>query len=285
MAKKQYQSIIRLLEHSGVDVSAPLNLSRLKKQLNAEFDFSATGFIEVDGHSYSKADVFEELDQPQFEQRFIYHTRVWKCKFILSLLEDYEFNYPAFKDQMESFNNDAAFDEFFSPYFAASFNYLSGKFLNENRFLEMGQLLAFEEFILAGDREEAFRPLRLFLEENLKVFRNLNKENYKTFRPQLQKWSVSYWSRVFNGLPDEYFDYKNEYAYYLVNLTVAIQQSHPADCVAISTELTCMNDLPEEMQKTILNNHAAYTNKKGSSVNWGWVVWLVIILLRVAAGC
>lgn len=286
MARKHYQSIIRLLEHSGVDVNAPINLSRLKKQLGAEFDFSSTGFIELEGHSYNKADVFEELDHPLFDQRFAYHLRIWKCKFILGLLEDYSFNYTAFKDQMESFNNDPAFDEFFSPYFTDSFIYLSNNFLTEYKFQEIGQLLLFEEFILAADREEAFRPLRIFMEDNMRVFRNLNKENYNSFRSQLYLWTLPYWSRLFNHLPDEYFEYKNSFAFHLVNLTVSIQRSHPTECVAISQELTCMKDLSEEMNKIILSNHSIYTQKgEGSSISWGWIVWGVLILARIATGC
>ena len=285
MARKQYQSIIRLMEHTGVDPNAPLNIQRLRKQLSAEFDFSATGFIEVGGYSYNKADVFEELDHPLFEQRLAYHLRIWNSAFILSLLENNEFNFTEFRDQLSSFNNDPAFDEFFSPWFSESFSQLSRTLLHENSFQDMGHLLLFEEFIVGQDREEAFRPLRIFLEENLKVFRNLNKENYTAFRPQLEKWLLPYWSDVFNNLPDEYFHYKHDHAYHLVNLTVAIQRSHPKDCVAISQELTCMKDLSSEMSAIILGNHNAYTHKKESTVNWSWVIWIVIILLRVMSGC
>lgn len=286
MGRKHYQSLIRLLEHSGVDISAPVNLSRLKKQLGAEFDFSASGFIELEGHSYNKADVFEELDHPLFDQRFQYHVRIWQNSNILALLEDYRFDFPAFKSELAGFNNDPAFDEFFSPYFTDAFIYLSNNFLAEYKFLDISNLLLFEEFILMPDREEAFRPLRIFMEDNMRVFRNVNKDNYNSFRSQLYLWTLPYWARMFNHLPDEYFEYKNNVAFHLVNLTVSIQRSHPAECVAISQELTCMKDLTEEMNKVILSNHSIYTKKDGGgSISWGWIVWGILILARIATGC
>ncbi|MFT3980818.1 MAG: hypothetical protein QM687_10145 [Ferruginibacter sp.] len=282
---KQYQSIIRLFEHSGIDTSQEINISRVKKQLAAEFDFSETGFIEIDGHTYNKADVLGELDHPDFAKRLQYHQRIWNAGYVLAMLENFEFNYLEFREQMKAFNGDPAFDQFFSPYFTQSFIYCSRSYLDKAQFEYMGQLLLFEEFILAENREEAFAPLRIFLDDNLKVFRNVNRENYPTFKSRLNIWLGSYWSEMFNQLPPEFYHYKSEFAYFLVNLTVYVQFSHPEDAKAISYELSCMKDIPEELAKTIRSNHAIYTKKQEGNISWGWVIWIVLILLRLAAGC
>lgn len=284
MAKTQYQSIIRLLQHSGIDIDSPINKPRVKKQLSAEFDFSASGFLEADGYSYTKNEIFEELDHPDFETRFYYHRRLWDTKTILCFLEENAFNYFDFNDELKQFNNDTSFDHFFSPYFSLSFNYSIRSFLNEHRFEDASLLLLFEDFLMVADREEAFRPLRIYLDDSLRIFRNINGENYKNFRPQVEQWTYPSWARMLNHLPAELYDNKREIAFYLVNITVAIQTSHKKDCKKISQELTCITDLPEDLTNTIMSNHKVYKGS-GGTTHWGVMVWVAIILLRIVSGC
>lgn len=284
LAKTQYQSIIRLLQHSGIDTDATINNPRVKKQLSAEFDFSANGFLEADGYSYTKNEVFEELDHPDFEARFTYHRRLWNSKTILCFLEEKAFNYFDFNDELKEYYHDTDFDHFFSPYFSLSFNYGIRTFLNDHRFEDASRLLLFENFLVPDDREEAFSPLRIYLEENLRILRNINEENYSAFSPQAAHWTFPSWAHMLNSLPDELYDKQKEIAFYLVNITVAIQKKHPKDCKKISQELTHLTGLPEDLGNTIASNHKVY---KGSSSGtpWGVIVWVVIILLRVMSGC
>lgn len=290
MANKQYQSIIRLLQHSGVDIDAPLNVSRIKKLLNAEFDMSASGYLEADEFSYSKSEVFEELDRSDFENRFIYHRRIWNDRAILDLLEKNAFNYFDFDTQMRAYYNDVSFDQFFSPYFGFSFHYLSRGYLNEGRFDEMSSLLAYDEFMLHDEREEAFRPLRVFLDDSLRAFRNINAENYASFADEMRPWGFPRWSRMLNALPEELEDRKADIALYLVNVTVAIQRTKKSDCRFISNELVQVEELPEELRKLIKSNHKVYTggsiaSSKSGGISYWWIGWVVIVLLRVLSGC
>lgn len=284
MAKTQYQSIIRLLQHSGIDIDSTINKPRVKKQLSAEFDFSASGFLEADGYSYTKNEIFEELDHAHFETRFAYHRRLWDNKTILCFLEENAFNYFDFNDELKRFNNDTTFDHFFSPYFSVSFTYAIRSFLNDHCFEDVSLLLLFEDFLMADDREEALSPLRIYLDDNLRILRNVNAENYKTFRSQLEQWTWPSWAAMLNNLPPELYDIKREIAFYLVNITVAIQKSHIKDCKKISQELTGIADLPEDLTNTIMNNHKVYKGS-GGTTHWGVVVWVAIILLRVVSGC
>lgn len=284
MARKQYQSIIRLLQHSGIDIDSAINVSRVKKQLSAEFDFSGSGFIDVDGYEYGKADTFEELEHPGFDERYAYHRRIWDKGAVLDMLENNAFNYFDFDDQLKSFYNDLEFDAFFSPYFSVSFNYLLRSFLNDSNFEDAGYLLLFEGFLLDIDREEAFKPLRIFLDDNLRTLRNVNADNYPGFRSKLAAWRVSYWGNVLNNLPAELYDKKAELAFYLVNITVSIQKSYKDDCKKISHELTCITDLPEDLTNTINSNHKVYTNKT-EGTNYGWIIWGAIILIKLLSGC
>ena len=287
MASKQYISIIRLFEHCGIPYQGELNISRIKKQLTAEFGLAASGIIEIDTHSYNKNDVFEEIEHPDVQTRIGYHQKLWESKALLSFLEDNIFDEPGMKEDMKKFQNDVVFDHFFSPYFAVSFNYIARNCLNELRLNDMAELLIFEDFLQGQDREEAFRPIRIFLEENIRLLKNTNKDTYKLIKPKIEHWVSTHWSSFLNNLPHEFYNSRNDLTSNLVNLTVAIQKTNKSDCRFISTELTCLTQLTPELTDIIYSNHKVYTNTATTtgSGNYGWIIWVVIILIRILSGC
>jgi hypothetical protein len=287
LASKQYISIIRLFEHSGIAYDGEINLSRIKKHLTAEFGIAASGIIEIDHHSYNKNDVFEEIETPDFTTRLYYHKKIWDSSYLLSFLEDATFDEQRMQETMQQFQNDTVFDAFFSPYFAMSFNYIARNCLNEFRLYDLGNLLLFEEFLLGEDREAAFRPLRIFLDDNIRLLKNTNTNNYKLVKPKIQHWIKGNWSGFINSLPHEFYNSRNELSSNLVNLTVAIQKTNKPDCKKISHELTSLSHLSPELADIIYNNHKVYTSNPitRSTGNWGWIVWLIIILIRILSGC
>ena len=287
MASKQYISIIRLFEHCGIAYDSEIIVSRIKKQLTAEFGIAASGIIEIDHHSYNKNDVFEEIEAPDFITRLYYHKKIWNAPYLLAFLEDAVFDEPKMQEAMQQFQNDTVFDGFFSPYFAISFNYISRNCLNEFRLDDLGNLLLFEEFLLGEDREEAFRPIRIFLEDNIRLLKNTNTNNYRLVKPRIQHWIESSWSSFINNLPHEFYNSRNELSSNLVNVTVAIQKTNTSDCRKISHQLTSLSHLSPELADIIYNNHKVYTSNPitRSTGNWGWIVWLIIILIRILSGC
>ncbi|MEO7524731.1 MAG: hypothetical protein ABIT58_11585, partial [Ferruginibacter sp.] len=126
---KQYTSLIRLFEHCSIPYNDEINLLRIRKQLQAEFGFSASGMIEVEGYTYNKNDVFEELEKTDFLQRLPYHIGIWENKFILAILEDHAVNLPDLKTQIRKYQDNLEFEAFFSPYFAIPFNVISRSYL------------------------------------------------------------------------------------------------------------------------------------------------------------
>lgn len=288
MASKQYTSIIRLFIHSDVSIDdAAINIPRIKKQFTAEFDFAKEGFIQVDGYSYSKNDVLEELGRPDFLERLIYHKRIWENKAVLSVLENNELRLTELRDQIKTFANEPAFDAFFSPYFAVPFNVISRNYLNDGRLSDVGAWLLFEDFLQGEDREEGFRVIRVFFEENIRLIRNINADNYKTIRPQIEHWLKPGGADLLNNLPHEFYGTKSDIVLYLINLTVRIQKINKKDCKNISTELTCITDISQEYEDLIMNNHKAYTQTRyttSSGNNYWWIVWAAIFILKFLAG-
>ena len=280
MANKQYISIIRLLKHCGIGCDGELNVPRIKKQLNAEFGYSANGFIEVDGYTYNKNDVLEELELPNFYTRLHYHKKIWANKNILAILEDNVVNLQDVKDAFDEFQHDVAFDEFFSPYFAAPFNHICRSYINERDLYDVGKWLRFEGFLLGKEREEGFKAIRIFLEETLRLFRNINSDNYKSFRPKIMPWITPGWENFLNNLPDECYSLKDKVVIDLINLTVAIQKTDTNDARNISSGLMIVSGLPENLRNTIYGNDAAY-NKNAKPSNYGWVVGVGVVVLKL----
>jgi hypothetical protein len=286
LASKQYISIIRLFQHCDISVEGDINVTRIKKQLNAEFDFAKDGFIEINGYSYNKNDVFEEIEKPDFTERLLHHKKIWERKAVLAILEDNALNLFDLRDQIKTFANDASFEQFFSPYFVIPFNYISRKCINENQLSNLGDWLLFDDFLQPDEREEGLRTIRIFIEEKLRVLRNVNKDTFVSKRPEIIEWLTSGGGNFLSNLPHEFYNEKSDIALYLINLTVAIQKTERRDCKRISTVLTCIRDLPEALETIITKNHKAYTQggSSSSNTNYGWVIWVVIIVLKVMAG-
>ncbi len=290
MASKQYISIIRLFNHCGISTEGEFNLSRAKKQLQAEFGISQEGFIEVEGHVYSRHDVFEEIERPDFLNRLVFHQQIWMSPQVLQLLENNIADFAAIQDEFQLLSGDNEFDAFFSPYFAGPFNYISRTLLGDSSLEQIADLLRYEEFLLPADREEAFRPLRVFLDENLKILRNTNEDNYSMMRPKIAHWIDTDWFGFFNNLPPEFYETKNDMTILLINVGVAIQKSHRKDCKKMSQQLISLQETPESLRGTIVSNHAVYNSSRSFTPSWGGgfgIVWIIIMLFRAVSsnGC
>ncbi|MFN8250846.1 MAG: hypothetical protein U0V75_03105 [Ferruginibacter sp.] len=286
MAEKQYISPVRLLDHLGINCNEALQVSRIKKLLSAEFSLAKDGFIQVEGFSYNRTDVMEEVEREDFIQRMHWHLRVWQSPGLLLLLENNNAAAEDVRKALDDFQHQPEFDAFFSPFFAAPFNTACRQSITNCDLATTGDWLTLEAFLLPAERETAFRSIRVFLDETEHLFHNISKENYTSFRNKLAPWLNAGWSHFLNNLPDELWDYREALAVSLINLTVKIQHSYKDDCKTISRDLVKVEKLSQSTRETILNNDRVY-NKTGSSsgFNYWWLIWAVLMLLRLANGC
>jgi len=289
LANKQYKSIIRLFEYCAIPTGEELNLGRARKQLQAEFRAARDGFIEADGFSYTSQEVFEEIEHEDFPKRLQWHQKIWQHKTVLQLLEKNTAPVAALGEALKPFLHNREFDQFFSPYFVAPFAYISRTLLAANKLNDMGVLLAYEDFLQPAEREEAFRPLRLYLDENIRILRNVNKENYRIMRPKIMHWIEDEWSVMLNNLPHELYDLKLDITIKLLNLTVFIQRTHRKECRKVSYQLVALSDLPENIMDRINKNHHAYVrfeNRESSGAGcWGFILIFIIIKLFTLRTC
>jgi len=281
---------MRLFEHCGIATGDDFNLSRTKKQLQVEFNVAQSGFIEVNGYTYTRHDVLEEIDRPDFLIRLGFHKQLWNSPAVLQLLENNTFNSVGISDEFKPLWNNKEFDEFFSPYFAGPFNYISRTLLTGWQVSEMSDLLAYEDFLLPDEREEAFQPIRLFFDDNVRLLRNINSGNYKMMRPKIVHWIDTDWHAFFNSLPHEFDDAKYAVVSCLVNIGVAIQKTHRRDCRKISEQLILLRDTPESLRSVIVSNHVVYTRGRRFSFQGRspfWLIWVALALFRLVSnnGC
>lgn len=285
LASKQYISIIRLFRHCDIAIDEDFNLARAKKQLQAEFSIAQGGFVEVEGYTYNRNDIFQEIERPDFHERLDFHKMIWQSPQILQLLEKNTADLSTIGDEFIPFCGNDDFDNFFSPYFAGPFSYLSRTLLAQKGLREMGYLLGYEDFLQPAEREEAFRPIQLFLDETIRVLRNVKRENYKIMRPKIAHWIDGDWYLFLNHLPHEFYDKKIDITAIIVNIGVAVQRSHRRDCKKMSEQLISLQDTPESLRSIISSNHIIYTGSSGGS-GWGggwWVGVIIFILIKLAA--
>lgn len=292
MANQQYISIIRLLLHCDIPCLETIDVFRARKVLQAEFNLRQNGFIEVDGFSYSRQDVFEELDRPDFITRMIYHRKIWNNPVLICLLEKNYADASLLPDELAVYNGDAAFEDFFSPYFTQSFAVLSRNLLANLQFQSLAYLLSCEDFIQRQNRDEAFRPIRSWLDDNIRLLRNVTDQNYSIMRPKIQAWINEKWGSFINFLPAELYDRKNDLAVLLINITVAIQKRYRGDCRKISSQLVRLSGLNDELSRIIPSNDLVYQQPRwklqAPRFNGGWwLIWVFIGLIRIVAcnGC
>jgi hypothetical protein len=302
------QSLIRLFEYCKIDYTdaQQFAVQRAKRQINAEFSLEESGIITLDGISYNKGDILQELDRPDFWQRLPHHITLWQHKSLLNLLER---DAIAIEDVDESFlslADDSAFVAFISPWMAPAFNNIMRVLLKTPDFYNANLWLNVCTFILPEDEESAFQSLRIFLEEQLRFFKNLNRDNFSNRYAAIAPWKEQEWYLLFNNLPDLLYYFNDEFAHVLINFTVQVQHNAKTLCLAISKGLMQMNNVSYHYKKLIEENHEIYeanvatifnagNNYSGSRrpvrkrSHTGWIataiIFIIIRLLLAAKTC
>lgn len=289
---KQYTSIVRLMEDVGFDYHTEVNLQRLKKLLLLGFSHSEDGFIQIDGFNYSKQDVLEELEQKDFLTRLPYHIKIWNSKSLLLLLEENKINDPiSLRKQFNQFENDDYFDSFFTGYFRTAFVLCSRGLLKKQTpdFITLSTLFSFEDFLKNEDREEGFRPIKTYLEENLRLFANLHPVNFDHFGSEMHPWIYENWYLLFNMLPDELYQLKCDMVLGLINTAIKCSKRSISDSQAITLKLIQLTDLPNDLRESINNIRVIYDKPSGrnfatrSEFNPWQILWIVLIFIRLIA--
>ncbi|WP_118975971.1 hypothetical protein [Taibaiella koreensis] len=263
---------------------AAASLSRMKKLAQAEFALQPDGVITLDGISFTGNDVLQELDQADAQQRLHYHLLLWEHKELLELLEKDHLHMDNM-GQWYALHRDEGFRDFVSPYFATAFHSAMNTLLHNQDLYSAASWMDFLVFVRPEDEEQAIRSVRVFLEEALRLFRNLNDKSYRDRLPELAPWRDSSWSLLINKLPSSLMPYTDELANAIINFTVRIQKANPKLGFEISAGLMGLQRVDPSLRRLINSNHEVYRKKNNRGVfnmpSLYPVVVGLIILVRV----
>lgn len=284
----QYQSLIRFLEYAAIDYSPDTvhNISRIKKQVTAEFALEAGGIITIDDISYTKHEVLTELERHDLPERLGYHRVIWNHKGLLDLLERDALDMNTISS-WRSLSQNSGFVSFLSPYFAPAFDSVMKTLLRKNDLYAASVWLDYFLFVEPLSEEMALIHTRLYLDQVIRLFRNLNDQSYRQRLPELRPWFTEYWSVFLNKIPQSLLFYIDDIANAIINFTVRIQKSDRKMCYEISSELTRLEHVNYSLKQLIKSNHDIYKQNyesrtvKGrfSGIPKGYMVVVILIIL------
>lgn len=285
----EYRSLVRFFEYAGLEPEdlATTTLPRMKKLAQAEFALQPDGVLMLEGISFTGNDVSQELDHPDAQQRLQYHLSVWEHKGLLELLEQDHLHMDTM-DQWYVLHQDEGFRYFISPYFATAFHSAMSTLLHSRDLYSAASWMDYLVFVRPEDEEQAVRSVRLFLEDALRLFRNLNDTSYGDRLQELEVWRDDSWSLFINKLPPSLAPYADELANAIINFTVRVQKVNPKLCYELSAGLIKLRHIDYSLKRLILNNHEVY-RKKGDRGSFHMpylypIVIGLIILVRVLIG-
>jgi hypothetical protein len=295
LAKDKYISPIRLLQHLGLDnIQEHVQSGRAKKAVLAALQLNSTGFIIVDNFEYNRTDLLDELDAPNAAQVFTYHQQIFDTPALLDFLENDVVDLDIINLVLTNACKDEGMRAFMSPYLAGSIQRVSKHLLTEQQHELQFKFLKCKDFILPEHKEQALTPVRIFITETERLFKNLNNSNTGLYREQVLPYAKTDWHFVFNAVHAEYNDKINEVVNSMINYTVDVQVSRPKFCRFLSTQMYKLYGLDAHLQKIVNSNHSIFigqgagTSRESNDSNYNWIwtlLWLIIMVIRFASAC
>lgn len=290
----QYKSPIRFFEYCHIDISDPeaINTSRAKKQIAAEFNMEPSGIIRLDEIDYNKQDILSCLESPNMAVQLAFHQKIWAHKSLLHFLESGIVE-EQFAADIDTVKEDIPFVGFCSPYFAPQFNKEMKQRLTKDDFDAAADWIVYCQMILLGDGETAFASTTSYLEQAIRLFRNLNKTTFLNRKDEVAAW-MNNWARFINWLPDNLYSLKDDLAMVLINFCVEIQNADERTCFLISKQMIQLDYVDPSNARLIRENHEIYAEKvagtylnpegkkraapqKKSKPNYIWIILVCII--------
>ncbi len=299
-----YTSIISFFEYCGIEYQEPelLNLQRIKKQIAAEFSMAEGGIITINDVVYNKQDILDIIEAPNALEIISIHTSIDAHPDLKFFLEKGLVK-AGLDDAINKIRTEEPVVRYISAAFAPLFNKEMKNRLQSGNFEYAADWIPNCRLILTTDGEQAFKSTKDFLEENVKLFRNLNKVSFATRSNEVEPWKGE-WARFLNWLPDMVFAQKEELSLTLINFCVEIQNADINTCYAISRQMVQLDFLDARHTDIIKGNHeiyyskltdprsyaqqdqTAYPNQKKSRINFIWfIIGAILILVRLASTC
>ncbi|GAB4013977.1 hypothetical protein GCM10028808_34950 [Spirosoma migulaei] len=290
-----YQSPLHLLDSLQIEPSQlnPAGLVQVRKKILAEFNLTPDITIAVGNKQYTKDEALKAIDQLKELQHLNDHAAIFQDKPLLAWLENptgAEFPIQSISDQHWSGQQSPFFDEILADGLQAYCSYL----LKRRQFSTIIDPLALAfslpdplPYTLQETIYEFIQDITAQLEEAQKV------PNHRRDPTTFGYIVYDDWADFLNSLPKSAFWHVvNDYCVAAVNYTVAVQH-YLRDFVYEITHQLVRTNCDSGLKTTIQSNYQIYRenyhHKPGAtetkSRSYGWVIWLVVILIKLVIAC
>lgn len=294
-----YRSPVRLVKHTAedVDVYSSQAISRARKKMMAEIALAGDEVV-IDDVAYSRNDASTLLDVIT-EDNWKTHSIIYTQKGLLNFLEKEGFNDEEMR-KADAYLYNSQFVSAVSPYFAHSFNVVSGKLIRQENFDELFKLLNYQGYILPEHSHEAYQKIRTCLDELNYTLRNLSWEKFSADESILHFIFSDEWRHFINKLPSAFTTLRDELVEHMIGIVLRFQ--HKATWYYLHRVLMQLKGIEtndfnrseiERIDKVIYENSKIEGNRgtrttprNDDEVSTGriiwWAVWIVLIIIRVA---
>ena len=294
-----YRSPVRLVKHTAEDIDSYSSqaISRARKKMMAEIALAGDEVI-IDDVSYSRNDAATLLDVIT-EEAWKTHSIIYKYRGLLDFLEKETFNDEELK-KADAYLYNTAFVQAVSPYFAHSFNTLSGKLLRQDNFEELVKLLNYQGYILPEHSHEAYQKIRTYLDELSYTLRNLSWEKFSADESILHFIFSDEWKRFLNKLPSSFTATRDEIVEQVTGIVLRFQHKatwyylHQVLLQLKAIETNDFNRSEVERIDKVIYDNSRIEGQKGvrrtvsddGEVSTGriiwWVIWIILLIVRLA---
>lgn len=290
-----YQSPLHLLDSLHIQPSQlnPAGLVQVRKKLLAEFNLTPNITITVGNKQYTKDEVLKAIDQLKELQYLNDHAAIFQNKPLLTWLENptgAKFPSTSISDLYWSGQQTPFIDEILAEGLLTS----CASLLKRRQFSTIKEplIVAFSlpdqwQYGVQETIYEFLHGITTQLEEAKKA--PDHQRDQSTFGFIL----YDNWADFLNSLPkDTFWHAINDYCVEAVNYTVAVQHDQRHFVYNITHQLVRTN-CDSGLKTTIQSNYQIYKenyhHKPGvpatKSRSYGWVIWVVIVLIKLALAC
>jgi hypothetical protein len=268
-----------------------------KKQLMAELQLQGSGLITIGNKELTKNDIVQLFEQLEQDDALAFHAAIAADPALLQFLQTGKIK-PGQKFNYNPLYQEAGFIDFVSPFYKEVFNRHILKALAANGFDRIEGVFGNPVLLNGADYDDCFGRLHGYLEEKQHGLQQLKHQfdaNRRMDITALHQYYIFDWINTLNKLPDDFANFRDDYAIDLYNFAVDLWNGKRRDearalLYGIS-ELYCapatkrlIADLLERANRVAA---PAGTSSGGSSGgSWVWaVISLFIIIVRIGVTC
>lgn len=291
-----YQSPLHILEALNLspDSLQASDIGRLRKKLMADFTLSQDITITIGNAEYSKDEVIKLLDNLAGLRQLDAHLAIFRNEDLLHFCE-----FPVNSQPGDVETTISGFAE--NPETPPHARHIIGQALLEAL---TGSLKQREYTLSVGWHkiiQTHFSDLKEQLDEAVihhlidtgEMLEAVNEVNYpqENIEKSLLFLTQKNWVEYLNFCMNDYRELIETLVAHVIDLTVRLQQTQQWFCYKVGGETTNLN-VNEELKKLLLSNYKIYRAnahqkpKNGdTSIPWGWLIWILILGLRVCTSC